>query len=202
MAVETLYRGHRRRALPDLRRRASTRCWRPSSIRSTSRGAGSTPAGSGPWASACPAAMGVQARLPGRAGGLHLRRGQHPHVHPGDWPPARSTALPIKVILLNNGYMGMVRQWQEFFYESRYSHSYVDALPDFVKLGRELRPCRDAHREAGATWKAPCARPSQLKDRSRLPRCHRGSQRKRLPDDRGRQGPPRDAPGAGTMELA
>lgn len=42
--------------------------------------------------------------------------------------------LPIKVIMLNNGYMGMVRQWQEFFYESRYSHSYVDALPDFVKL--------------------------------------------------------------------
>lgn len=43
-------------------------------------------------------------------------------------------SLPIKVILLNNGYMGMVRQWQELFYESRYSHSYVDALPDFVKL--------------------------------------------------------------------
>jgi acetolactate synthase-1/2/3 large subunit len=42
--------------------------------------------------------------------------------------------LPIKVVNLNNGYMGMVRQWQEFFYESRYSHSYVDALPDFVKL--------------------------------------------------------------------
>ncbi len=42
--------------------------------------------------------------------------------------------LPIKIILLNNGYMGMVRQWQEFFYESRYSHSYVEALPDFVKL--------------------------------------------------------------------
>jgi acetolactate synthase-1/2/3 large subunit len=42
--------------------------------------------------------------------------------------------LPVKVVLLNNGYMGMVRQWQEFFYESRYSHSYVDALPDFVKL--------------------------------------------------------------------
>jgi acetolactate synthase-1/2/3 large subunit len=42
--------------------------------------------------------------------------------------------LPVKIILLNNGYMGMVRQWQEFFYESRYAHSYVDALPDFVKL--------------------------------------------------------------------
>jgi acetolactate synthase-1/2/3 large subunit len=46
--------------------------------------------------------------------------------------------LPIKIILLNNGYMGMVRQWQEFFYESRYSHSYVDALPDFVKLSESF----------------------------------------------------------------
>lgn len=42
--------------------------------------------------------------------------------------------LPIKILLLNNGYMGMVRQWQELFYESRYSYSYVDALPDFVQL--------------------------------------------------------------------
>ncbi|MES9883245.1 MAG: acetolactate synthase 3 large subunit [Sedimenticola sp.] len=42
--------------------------------------------------------------------------------------------LPLKIILLNNGYMGMVRQWQEFFYEGRYAHSYVEALPDFVKL--------------------------------------------------------------------
>jgi len=43
-------------------------------------------------------------------------------------------ALPIKVINLNNRYMGMVRQWQEFFYERRYSHSYMEALPDFTKL--------------------------------------------------------------------
>lgn len=43
-------------------------------------------------------------------------------------------ALPIKIILLNNGYMGMVRQWQEFFYESRYSHSGMSVTPDFVKL--------------------------------------------------------------------
>jgi acetolactate synthase-1/2/3 large subunit len=42
--------------------------------------------------------------------------------------------LPIKVVNLNNRYMGMVRQWQEFFYDKRYSHSYMDALPDFVKL--------------------------------------------------------------------
>jgi acetolactate synthase-1/2/3 large subunit len=42
--------------------------------------------------------------------------------------------LPVKIINLNNRYMGMVRQWQEFFYDRRYSHSYMDALPDFVKL--------------------------------------------------------------------
>jgi acetolactate synthase-1/2/3 large subunit len=40
----------------------------------------------------------------------------------------------IKVINLNNGYMGMVRQWQEFSYESRYSNSYLETIPDFVKL--------------------------------------------------------------------
>ncbi|MEE9331074.1 MAG: biosynthetic-type acetolactate synthase large subunit [Methylophilaceae bacterium] len=42
--------------------------------------------------------------------------------------------LPLKIITLNNRYMGMVRQWQEFFYENRYSESYMEALPDFVKL--------------------------------------------------------------------
>jgi acetolactate synthase-1/2/3 large subunit len=42
--------------------------------------------------------------------------------------------LPIKVITLNNRYMGMVRQWQEFFHGNRYAESYMDALPDFVKL--------------------------------------------------------------------
>jgi acetolactate synthase-1/2/3 large subunit len=42
--------------------------------------------------------------------------------------------LPIKIITLNNRYLGMVRQWQELFYDKRYSHTYVDALPDFVKL--------------------------------------------------------------------
>jgi acetolactate synthase I/II/III large subunit len=42
--------------------------------------------------------------------------------------------LPIKIVNLNNRYLGMVRQWQELFYDKRYSHSYVDALPDFVKL--------------------------------------------------------------------
>jgi acetolactate synthase I/II/III large subunit len=42
--------------------------------------------------------------------------------------------LPVKVLNLNNGYLGMVRQWQQIEYGSRYSESYVEALPDFVKL--------------------------------------------------------------------
>lgn len=42
--------------------------------------------------------------------------------------------LPIKIVSLNNKYMGMVRQWQQFFHGNRYSESYMDALPDFVKL--------------------------------------------------------------------
>ncbi len=42
--------------------------------------------------------------------------------------------IPVKVVTLNNGYMGMVRQWQEFFYGSRYAESYMESLPDFVKL--------------------------------------------------------------------
>jgi len=46
----------------------------------------------------------------------------------------RQYDLPIKIINLNNGYMGMVRQWQEFFYQVRYATSYMESLPDFVKL--------------------------------------------------------------------
>jgi acetolactate synthase-1/2/3 large subunit len=42
--------------------------------------------------------------------------------------------LPIKIFILNNRYMGMVRQWQELLHGGRYSESYSEALPDFVKL--------------------------------------------------------------------
>ncbi len=41
---------------------------------------------------------------------------------------------PVKIISLNNRYLGMVRQWQQIEYKKRYSSSYMDALPDFVKL--------------------------------------------------------------------
>jgi len=46
--------------------------------------------------------------------------------------------LPLKIVSLNNRYMGMVRQWQEFFHGNRYAESYMDALPDFVKLAESF----------------------------------------------------------------
>jgi acetolactate synthase-1/2/3 large subunit len=42
--------------------------------------------------------------------------------------------LPVKVVILNNGYLGMVRQWQELFYDKRYACTRMDHQPDFVKL--------------------------------------------------------------------
>ncbi len=47
--------------------------------------------------------------------------------------------LPVKIFILNNEYMGMVRQWQELLHGGRYSHSYSEALPDFVKLAEAYR---------------------------------------------------------------
>ena len=55
--------------------------------------------------------------------------------------------LPVKIMILNNQYMGMVRQWQEMFYSSRYSESYMDSLPDFVAMaeafGLKGMRCKD-----------------------------------------------------------
>ena len=51
---------------------------------------------------------------------------------------AKQYGLPVKVINLNNGYLGMVRQWQEFLYENRESHTYLDSLPDFAKLSESF----------------------------------------------------------------
>src|SRR5947199_1596939 len=59
--------------------------------------------------------------------------------------------LPIKIFIINNQYMGMVRQWQELLHGGRYSHSYTEALPDFVKLA-------EAYHCVGIR----CAKPDEL----------------------------------------
>jgi acetolactate synthase I/II/III large subunit len=51
---------------------------------------------------------------------------------------AAQYSLPVKVFILNNEYLGMVRQWQELLHDGRYSHSYSEALPDFVKLAESF----------------------------------------------------------------
>ncbi|MCC7040966.1 MAG: acetolactate synthase 3 catalytic subunit [Burkholderiales bacterium] len=80
-----------------------------------------------------PSAMGTQLVNPGATvacitGEASIQMSIH------ELSTCRQYRLPIKIVNLNNRYMGMVRQWQEFFYGNRYSESYVDALPDFVKL--------------------------------------------------------------------
>ena len=49
--------------------------------------------------------------------------------------------IPVKILCLNNGYLGMVRQWQEFFYDKRYSMSNMECQPDFVKLAEAYGHC-------------------------------------------------------------
>ncbi len=80
-----------------------------------------------------PAAMGVQLAHPKAAVACVTGEGSI-QMNIQELSTCMQYQLPIKVICLNNGYLGMVRQWQEFFYESRYSHSYMESLPDFVKL--------------------------------------------------------------------
>ena len=72
---------------------------------------------------------------------------------------------PIKIVNLNNGYMGMVRQWQEFTYESRYSHSYLETIPDFVKLA-EAYGHVGMHIEKPADVRPALEEALKLKDRT------------------------------------
>ncbi len=60
----------------------------------------------------------------------------------------------------------MVRQWQEIEYSGRYSHSYMDALPNFDEARRGLWPRRHADRAIHKTWSPRCARARKLKDRT------------------------------------
>jgi len=80
-----------------------------------------------------PAAMGVQLKHPGETVACVTGEGSI-QMNIQELSTCKQFHLPIKVLSLNNRYLGMVRQWQEFFHGNRYSESYMDALPDFVKL--------------------------------------------------------------------
>ncbi len=80
-----------------------------------------------------PAAMGVQLKHPGETVACVTGEGSI-QMNIQELSTCKQYHLPIKVLSLNNGYLGMVRQWQEFFHGNRFSESYMDALPDFVKV--------------------------------------------------------------------
>jgi acetolactate synthase-1/2/3 large subunit len=94
-----------------------------------------------------PAAMGVQMAFPDAQVACVTGEGSI-QMNIQELSTCKEWKLPIKVILLNNGYLGMVRQWQEFFYEERYAESYMTSLPDFVKLA-------EAYGHVGITVEKP-----------------------------------------------
>lgn len=114
-----------------------------------------TSGGLGTMGYGMPAAIGAQLGNPGRlvidiAGEASIQ------MNIQEMGTASQFRLPIKVFILNNEYMGMVRQWQELTYESRYSNSYSDSLPDFVNLAeaygwKGIRIENEADLDAGIT---------------------------------------------------
>lgn len=80
-----------------------------------------------------PAAMGVQLAHPDETVACVTGEGSI-QMCLQELSTCKQYDLPLNIVNLNNRYLGMVRQWQEFFYDRRYSHSYMDALPDLVKL--------------------------------------------------------------------
>ena len=80
-----------------------------------------------------PAAMGVKLAFPDKDVACVTGEGSI-QMCIQELSTCRQYSLPVKIINLNNGYLGMVRQWQEFFYQKRYAMSYMESLPDFVKL--------------------------------------------------------------------
>src|SRR5688500_884803 len=92
-----------------------------------------TSGGLGTMGYGLPAAIGVQVGHP-EALVIDIAGEASVQMTMQEMSTAMQYELPIKVFILNNEYMGMVRQWQELLHGGRYAHSYSDSLPDFVKL--------------------------------------------------------------------
>lgn len=80
-----------------------------------------------------PAAVGAQKAFPEKLVVCITSEGSF-QMNLQELATAAEHKLPVKIVLLNNGFHGMVRQWQDLFYEGRYSASYLGKIPDFVKL--------------------------------------------------------------------
>ena len=109
--------------------------WAAQHLRFEKPGRWLTSGGAGTMGYGLPAAIGAQIAHPGKrvvcvSGDASIL------MNIQELATAVQHRLPVKVVLSNNGYMGMVRQWQELIHGGRYSHSYTEALPDFVALAR------------------------------------------------------------------
>jgi acetolactate synthase-1/2/3 large subunit len=82
-----------------------------------------------------PAAIGAQMAAPDRTV-IDIAGDGSIQMNIQELATARQYGCPVKIALLNNGYLGMVRQWQELFYDKRYSHTTLDTAPDFVALAQ------------------------------------------------------------------
>ena len=80
-----------------------------------------------------PAAIGAQVACPDRVV-VDIAGDGSIQMNIQELATAVNYDLPVKIVILNNGFLGMVRQWQELFYGKRYSHSNIRNVPDFVKL--------------------------------------------------------------------
>jgi acetolactate synthase I/II/III large subunit len=92
-----------------------------------------TSGGLGTMGYGLPAAIGVQAAFP-KALVIDIAGDASVQMTMQEMSTAVQHDLPVKIFILNNEWMGMVRQWQQLLHGERYSHSYSDSLPDFVKL--------------------------------------------------------------------
>ena len=171
---------------------ASTRCGKRSTTTTRRRARSSRRAAWARWDSRCrprsaPSAP-VRRRRSGRSsgdGGFQMTM--------CELATAVQEGLAIKVAIINNGFLGMVRQWQEFFYERRYAATPLSG-PDFVKLAESfgIRGRRSSTRAGVLPAIARCARP-RGPGGHRLPR---RAGRHRLPDGAGRRRSARDDPPA------
>lgn len=92
-----------------------------------------TSGGLGAMGFGLPAAIGAQAAFPDKIV-VDIAGDSSIQMNSQEMATAVQSCLPVKVVILNNGYMGMVRQWQELFYDKRYVCTTMDCAPDFVKL--------------------------------------------------------------------
>ena len=155
-----------------------------------------TSGGLGTMGYGLPAALGVQVAHPNSLV-IDIAGDASVQMTMQEMATAVQYELPIKIFILNNQYMGMVRQWQQLLHGNRLSHSYTEAMPDFVKLA-------EAYGAVGFQCIKPGDLDGAIQDMIKvkkpvLVRLPGGVAGKLLPDDPVRQGAQRNAAAGGSQ---